>query len=546
MTHGMTLRLNGTFALTAASGDPVHLASQRAQALLAILARAPERTVARGELAHLLWGDRPEEQARASLRQELSALRRSLAPCGPDILTADRLTVSLSTQNVTLEPGPGSLLAGIDIRSEPFEDWLRAARMDTDAPTPDANPVVPPTHRNPILAVLPFSDLAQADDFFADGVVEEITGALARVREFDVIARQSSAAIDRAHLDIPAIATALGADYLIEGSVRRAGSRVRISVHLLSGADGRVLWDQRYDDALDDLFDLQDRIASQIAGTLAPHLRAAEIMRAKTSPPASRSAYDNVLMAYPHFWAHRQSDNQTAIGLLSDAIERDPDYAPALALKAWAVGQQPVYMWSQDPVADRALGLQLAGQAIEKVGDHAPTLTAIAAAISQCSTDLDRSDHYIDRALSIDPNNAWAWMRRAWNGSFSGNLDQALTCFDRAERLSPLDPLRFNCTLGRASTFIRWTNKYTEALRLIEDAFRQNPGAVWALRMRVAAHFRMGDHDNATRAAQDLLSHYPHVTVSYLRMTLPPMSVVAQPDYFDAFLAAGIPEGTPA
>ncbi len=144
---------------------------------------------------------------------------------------------------------------------------------------------------------------------------------------------------------MPEAARLLGADYLLEGSVRRAGERVRISAQLLRGTDGHMLWSERFDDRLDDLFDLQDRIAAQVAGQVSPSLRAAEIVRASQRAPGNRTVYELMLTAYPLFWSLRQDENAQAGALLDNALGRDPEYLPAIALRAWVHAHQNTYMW---------------------------------------------------------------------------------------------------------------------------------------------------------------------------------------------------------
>ncbi len=623
--HGpVTARIDG--------GSAVVVGGARSQALVACLALAPGRCAPRAELAALLWPDRGEEQARASLRQELSVLRRVFRE---DVLVADRSTVRLSGRVEIRPPEPGTqLLAGLDLASAPFEDWLRAARradavargresragaeaalaagdgamaerlaraaLDLDgydeaamrlwlraaqltgdrlaaldgfvrfckalrddlqaepeketaaladalrqgAPaesarsTTDAGPSGPPT-----IAVLAFEDLsAETPDMFATGIVEEITGALSRVHEFHVIARQSAFALRGQGLDAPATARRLGADYLVEGTVRRAGDRVRLSVQLVRGADGHTLWSHRFDDRIDDLFDLQDRIAALVAGRVAPNLRSAEIARAGRRPPADRSSYDLTLMAFPHFWAHGRDENASAIRLLASAVERDPGNAFATAMLAWAHAQQSSYMWSTDPEADQATALALADRAAARVTDHAPTLTAIGAAISLAAADAERANAFIDRAIDIDPNNAWAWMRRGWARAYDGLTEEACLAMDRAELLSPLDPFRFNMLLGRAAALFNWTERKAEAIALIEQALRLNPRAHWCWRMLMTCYFRMGEFEKSRAAGRRLLQHYPDLTIDYVDRSLPPWGFKIRAEYLESFRASGVPE----
>lgn len=537
----ITITLTGPVTFRDGSGTEIRGLSRRAQAMLAFLSLQPGQKAERGLLADLLWSDRPEEQARASLRQELSALRRALPSA---VIEADRQSVRLCTTAVTPDvSGPGEFLEGFDLASEAFEDWLRTARMShsaTESPVPPASPVS--SGRLPRLAVLPFSEIGVPEtDMFADGVVEEITGALSRAREFEVIARQSAFALGNERLDIRATSERLGTDYLVEGSVQRAGDRVRISVQLVRGRDGRLLWSQRFDDRLDDLFALQDRIAAQVAGQVQPSLRAAEIDRAHSTVPTDRTAYDLVLTAMPHFWAHRQDANERAIALFGEAAARAPGYALALAYKAWALAQQATYMWSADIGADRAIALNLASSVARGLGDDPPALVALGAAFSLSSTDVALADSFIDRALAIDPNNAWGWMRKGWSAIYAGASEDALRHFDRAEKLSPLDPFRFNVVLGRAAA-LRGLGELDASLDLVRAGMRANPGMTWAYRMILCDLVLAGREAEARAEAREFLRHYPHATVAYVRASWPPSVLHSNPEYVDAIGRCGLPE----
>jgi TolB-like protein/Flp pilus assembly protein TadD len=536
--------LAGPFS-TQVDGKPLPALSRRSQAMLAYLACQPAMRAERGLVADLLWSDRSEEQARASLRQELSVLRRAL----PDgVLEADRQAVWLDPARVEAAGtgGGADFLKGFDLASEGFEDWLRDMRArDGARPAPALHAAAPHAARSrPTLAVLPFEELGAAEtDMFADGVVEEITGALSRVHDFDVIARQSAFALQGQGLTIPEAAARLGADYVVEGSVRRAGERVRIAVQLVHGADARTLWSERFDDRLDDLFEMQDRIAAQVAGQVSPSLRSAEIARISGAAPGNRTAYELTLLALRPFWSHSRQGNLTALGHLDAALAVDPRYGPALALRAWCLGQEHTYMYSADPASDRARAVAAIEAAAPHVGDHALSLTALGAALSLSTTDLDRANHYIDRALVLDPNNAWAWMRRGWASAFVGDVERSLAAMDRAEALSPLDPFRFNMILGRAATHYHWRGEdgAREAVTLIRRAIHLNPEAKWIYRMLATACVYAGDLDAATVAVRDLLDAYPHLTIRYLNDTLPRAAFTYENPFFTALRQAGIP-----
>lgn len=524
----LTLHLHGPLRITGPDGAPLTGLSRRGQAMLAYLARQPGCRAERGLVADLLWSDRSEDQARASLRQELSVLRRVM-PEG--VIDADRQAVWLDEARVlTATTGEGTFLQGFDLASEGFEDWLRAERSASSAP---AVAPTPPKgqDRPPTLAVLPFEEFgADAGDMFADGVVEEITGALSRAHDVRVIARQSAFALRGAGLSVPQAAEKLGADYIVEGSVRRSGARVRISVQLI-GTDGRALWSERFDDRLDDLFDLQDRIAAQVAGQISPNLRAAEIARARTRAPADRTAYELTLSALPHFWAHRPEENARAIALLAQALAHDPDYAPAMAFKAWCHAHNCCYLWVTDGTADRQEAKRLVARALPMAQNDPSTLTALSAASSLALNDFTQARHLAERALTIDPNHAWAWLRMGWTCIYIGEMDTGFDALDRYEQLSPLDPFHFNALFGRAAG-LRAMGRYTESSELCEQGMREGTGVTWAYRMLFGSRWLAGEKDKAMEAARKWREAHPQITYDMARDMMPKWT--HDPDYIAA------------
>ncbi|WP_141101905.1 tetratricopeptide repeat protein [Oceanicola sp. 22II-s10i] len=513
----LRLRLNGMLSVRDGEGRAVEGLSRRAQAMLAYLSTQPDMQAERGLLADLLWSDRAEAQARASLRQELSVMRRIL-PEG--LMTASRQSVSLDPARIVVEPGPGTLLEGFDLPSEAFEDWLRTMR-NADVPQPAAAPPAIPASNTPTLAVMPFEELGAPEaDMFADGVVEEITSALSRNRDFDTIARQSAFALRGLALPVPEIAAKLGADYVVEGSVRRSGDRVRISVQLIRGADGHTIWSERLDDRQDDLFDLQDRVAALVAGQVSPHLRSAEIARIGRVRAEDRTAYELTLSALPLFWASRKDSIEAAIRILDQAIAREPTHAPALAYKAWAVAHMPTYMWSDDPLGDHERALELAETAALHAEDHPPTLVAIGATFAFSSTDAAIGNHFIDRALEIDPNNAWGWLRRGWSHVAAGRGPEVLPPLDRADQLSPLDPFRFSSLVARGSAY-RIMGDYDTALAYHRQAMRENPQAPWIRRTMLLTLLGADRMDEARAEVQLLLQSYPGLTLTRFQQSFP-------------------------
>mgnify|MGYP001627812500 CR=1 FL=1 len=516
----LTLHLHGPLRIEGASG-----LSRRGQALLAVLARQAGMRAERAWLADLLWSDRSEDQARASLRQELSVLRRAL----PDgVLEADRQAVWLDPARVMVaREGQGAFLQGFDLASEGFEDWLRDARNAVPSQAPGA-PMVP-TQDQPMLAVLPFREFGAAEaDMFADGVVEEITGALSRSHDVRVIARQSAFALRGQGLDAPQSAVKLGAHYLIEGSVRRAGERVRIAVQLVRGEDGQLVWSERFDDRQDDLFDLLDRIAAQVAGQIVPNLRAAEIARARARPSQDRTAYDLMLTALPHFWAHRAGENVKAIALLDKALQHQPDHAPAMAYKAWCHAHQCCYTWTTDGRLDREAAADLVTRAAPRVQDNPAALVALSAASGLALNDFKRAKGLVDRALTLDPNNAWGWLRLGWTSIYVGEFDTGMAAFDRYDRLSPLDPFHFNALFGRSAA-LRAMRQFDESVALCEQGLREGTGVTWAYRMLFGTHWLAGNRAAAMEAGRKWRAAYPDITFEMAHNLMPKWE--HDPDY---------------
>jgi len=213
-----------------------------------------------------------------------------------------------------------------------------------------------------------------------------------------------------------------------------------------------------------------------------------------------------------------------------------------MAMKAWALAQQCVYMWSADPRADRRQAVELAESAASLITDHTGTLVAIAAALTNASDDTSRGMPFVERALAIDPSNAWAWMRRGWLYVYEGDPEPALAAFDRAERLSPLDPFRFNICFGKAAAMRFCAGREAEALPLIEQGIAMNPRAKWALRLLVAAYYTIGRTDEANRTAREMLESYPNLTISYMRAALADTAFHRAGGYYEIFSNLGVPE----
>ena len=369
-------------------------------------------------------------------------------------------------------------------------------------PEPIAALPVPPSNR-PSVVVLPFDNLSgEADQaYFADAVVEEITATLSRVKDFFVIARNSAFSFkSRGSTDVRQIGRELGVRYIVEGSVRRVGERVRITAQLVEAENGNHIWSTRVDGAVGDLFDLQDRIAAEVASTIQPSIRRADIDRARSKRTEKLAAYDLVMRAFPHLWAHRPQDNAEAIALLDRALALEPQYGLAAALAAWAHGQQIAYNWSSDFSAERQVAGRLIEQSVMWVHDDPTALTALASAMMMTGGSVAQAAAFADQALTLDPNHAWAWMRRGWGQVYQGNPEEGIVAFERAARLSPLDPFAFNVHLGIGLAHFS-AGRPQMAIRFAQKAMAERPGLTWPYR-DLACYF--ADHGDLAAAADAL------------------------------------------
>ena len=390
---------------------------------------------------------------------------------------------------------------------------------------------------------MPFDNLSgDSDGYFVDGVVEEITSALSRVREFFVIARQSAFTYKGRFVDVREVGRELGVNYVVEGTVRRGGDRLRISVQLVDAETRTQLWSERYEGANTDIFAFQDMIAAQVAGAINPAVRNAEIESVRRKPPGSLRAYDLVLQAYPRIWSQDAADNREAIAILRKVIETDPLYGRAHALLAWCHSRDIVYLWSADYEASLKRACAAIDAAANLIGDDPTALAAVGAVISQCLDDLPRAASYIERALTLDPNGAWAWSRYAWVAIYQYEPDRAIERFERSLALSPLDPHEFNLRSGMASALSQ-KGEYPQAAKLIQEVLSRYPKVTWAYRQLAWLAALAGDLPTARDAVRKLLDAYPNVSMELMKQQHPSRN---RPATFNRMLEgwklAGLPD----
>ncbi len=395
-----------------------------------------------------------------------------------------------------------------------------AIRIERAAVRPASANAHPELPDKPSIAVLPFDNMSAepGQEYLADGIVEAITAALSRIRSFFVIARNSAFTYKGRAVNVRDIGKELGVAYLIEGSVQKGGNRLRIIVQLVETQSGAHVWSSRYDGTLDDVFDLQDRIAEQLAGAIQPSIRIAEIERSRRKRPQDLGCYDYTMRAMPHVWALEKNEASKALDLLDQALAIDPDYPLALSLAGWCHAQRSVYNWAEDIAEAQAKARSLGERAAEISGDD-PIILAVLGAIHTFLRNYGTARILLERALSLDPNAAWACSRLGWVENYSDRPHEAITHLERAVRLSPLDPMNFNNYVGLGSAY-QLLEDFEKAVMNFERALQERPNAKWIHRNLAPSLLAAGRPEEAKRSFSEMLDAYPGLTVTKYKQAM--------------------------
>jgi adenylate cyclase len=369
----------------------------------------------------------------------------------------------------------------------------------------------------PSIAVLPFANLSgdPEQEYFADGMVEEIITALSRIRWLFVIARNSSFTYKGQAVDVKQVGRELGVRYVLEGSVRKAGQRVRITGQLIDAMTGAHLWADRFDGSLEDVFELQDKVASSVAGVIEPALRAAETARSAGRPTADLTAYDLYLRGYAMYSSSARQAPE-ALRLMEQAIARDPHYGPALALAALCCQRLLFDDRSEDREGHRLKGAEFAKRALEVAGDDPGILADAALALAYFGEDIGTMMALVDRALALNPSFASGWRTSGVLRLWAGQPDIAIEHFEAALRLSPRTRGVSFALMGRAHFFAR---RFDEAVPKLLLAIQDDPSFAQPYRTLAACYAHMGRLDDA-RAIVNRLQAITSVVVpdaSFLR-----------------------------
>ena len=430
-----------------------------------------------------------------------------------------------------------------DLGERNLKNIARPVRVFAVAPgnaKPHDGSALPSLSDRPSIAVLPFQNMSgdAEQDYFADGMVEDIITALSRMKWFFVVARNSSFIYKGKAVDIKQVGRELGVRYVLEGSVRKAGNRVRITGQLIEAATQHHIWADRFEGNLEDIFALQDSVTESVVGAIEPSLRQAEIVRGRSKPTENLDAYDCYLRALAGFYQWTREGLDSGETYLKRAIELDPHYATAKAQFARSLIFRRAQGWARP--SDEALALRLAREALTDGGDDPITLVRAAITLTYFGKDYDQAASLADRAIGLDPNSAEVLVFSAWVHCFNGkDVAKAVEQFTRAIRLSPRDPEMGRAFAGLAFAYLQ-AGQNDDGLRSSQKALLEMPNLPIAQRAQILALVRLKRLDEARETGRRMIEIDPGFTIS---SRMPPYRDAGfRQELHDALKSLGLPE----
>ena len=409
------------------------------------------------------------------------------------------------------------------------------------AKSPKIEPTPLPLPDKPSIAVLPFTNMSgdAEQEYFADGVVEEIITALSRVKSFFVIARNSSFAYRGRAVDVQQVGRELGVRYVLNGSIRKAGSRVRIAGQLIETATGHNVWADRFDGGLEDIFNLQDSITESVVGAIEPNILATEIARARAKPTERLDAYDLYLQSLREVHTGTEQGFLRAERLLRDALARDPDFPEALSALSDCL-MHLVVRACLEAAPGTAEACEIALRAAALGSDNGAILATSAWTISMLGALHDQGKEFAERALRLHPNSADVRTACGWSFLFGGEPEHAQEHFEVARRLNPADPrIFFTQTAMACANF--YQRRFDKTVEWSTRVLEQRPAWVPALRYRSAALTHLGRLDEARADLAKVLATQPSCTLRWLTVYTFRHRWM-QELFIDALRRAGLPE----
>jgi TolB-like protein len=471
--------------------------------LLVYLVRNRERVVSKDNLIEGVWGGRIVSES--TLTSHINAVRKAVGDSGEE----QSLVRTIARKGFRFVGEVKETQSSGDIEAAK----LLAARNSGS----NISPVLMLPDK-PSIAVLPFQNMSgdPEQEYFADGMVEDIITALSRMRWLFVIARNSSFTYKGPAVDVKHVGRELGVRYVLEGSVRKAANRVRVTGQLIDASTGAHLWGDHFEGPIEDIFNLQDQITASVIGAIAPQLEQAEIQRAKRKPTESLDAYDYFLRGMASYYQRHKEAITEALRLFYKAIEIDPNYALAYAMAAWCHAWRKINGWMIDLVQESAETGRLAWRAAALGPDDAVALSRGAHALGYVVGELDAAVTFVDRALVLNPNLAGAWWASGWTRVYVGKPDVAIEHFARAMRLSPLDPHMISMQGGTAfAHFI--AGRYDEALSWAEKGLWDHANNLASLEIATASNALAGRLAEARKTMARLRDLNPALRVSNIK-----------------------------
>jgi len=462
--------------------------------LLTYLVRNRGRVVSKEDLIDGVWGGRTVSDS--ALTTRLNAARKAVNDSG----AAQRFIRTLARR-------------GVRFVAEVTENGT----LEAAATSPEPSLVLPD---KPSIAVLPFANLSgdPEQEYFADGMVEEIITALSRIRWLFVIDRNSSFTYKGQVIDVKRVGHGLGVRYVLEGSVRKVGRRVRINAQLIDATNGAHLWADRFDGSLVDIFELQDNVAASVAGVIEPALQAAEAARSAARPTTDLGAYDCYLRALVIFHPMTKEAVLEALGMLEQAIAIDRHYGPALAFAAACHMQFVNYSWAEDPATARSKAVDLARRALQVARDDPDVIASAALVLAVFGEDIGTMMALADHALALNPSSARGWYHSGFLRLMAGSPDRAIELAEVSLRLSPRARIGAVHTVIGASHFL--SRRFDEAIAKLLLAIEETPNFPVPYRYLAACYAHMARLDEARDVVKRLRAITPAVIpprIMYLR-----------------------------
>jgi TolB-like protein/class 3 adenylate cyclase/Flp pilus assembly protein TadD len=378
----------------------------------------------------------------------------------------------------------------------------------------------PASSNRPSIAVLPFTNMSgdPEQEYFADGISEDIITGLSKLRWFFVIARNSSFAYKGKAVDVKRAAHELGVRYVLEGSVRKGGNRVRITAQLIDAATGNHVWADRYDGDLTDIFALQDEITRKVVAAIEPKLLEAEGIRSQSRSTEDLGAWDIVMQATSLFWRLTKTEGEAAIAMLKQAVERYPDYAPAYSMLAFAMLTSRLLGWTL--VAPQVKEAEALAARAAELDDSDPWAHLALGYVAHTMRRTDAAAEEYQRAIDLNPNFAAAHGYLGFTLALAGRTDEAITHLEQAIRMSPHDPQNaiFNMALAVAHYL---AGRYTEAITFGRKAVQQRDGTTAGHRIYIASLAQAGQIEEARIALQHLRELMPNISIAWCEQHVP-------------------------